>query len=98
MPNNIIPGTLDDFVTALIPTDDPLLPWAEMIVQSIESEGISRYPSAHRTKALIYTWLAWQRVPGQPMGQAITAATLDYNSALASIFVQWLRRLFQSDG
>lgn len=98
MPNNQNPGELEDFVRALIPTGDSLLPKAEMIVQNIEREGISRYPSAHRAKALIHTWLAWQRDPGQPMGQAITTATLDHASPLASRFVQWLLRLFQPTG
>ena len=97
MPNNQIAGMLEDFVTALVPTGDVLLPRARVVVQEIESDGIHRYPLVHHAKALMHTWLAWQSIPGQPMGQAITAATLDHNAPLASLFVQWLLRLFQPD-
>ena len=78
----------------LIPVDDVLLPKARAIVQEIETEGLHLYPVVHRSKALIHTWLAWQQVPGQPMGLAITAQALSHDTPLALAFVGWLRRLF----
>jgi hypothetical protein len=45
-------------------------------------------------KALIHTWLAWQKEPGQPMGQAITAKALQSDTAIAAKFVDWLNQLF----
>jgi hypothetical protein len=58
------------------------------------ASGLNRYPVSRHPKALIHTWLAWQRNPGQPMGQAITAQPLDRNEALARAFVAWLNALF----
>jgi hypothetical protein len=95
MPDNQLPGMLEDFVARLMPSDDALRPKAEAILQEIELAGLNRYTSIHRPKALIHTWLAWQETPGIPMGQAITARVLSHESAIALIFVEWLTRLFE---
>jgi hypothetical protein len=79
MPDNQLPGMLEDFVARLMPRDDALRPKAEAILQEIELAGLNRYTSVHRPKALIHTWLAWQETPGMPMGQAITARVLRYD-------------------
>lgn len=94
MPNNELPGMLEDFVGLLIPDNDPLRPKAESTLAEIENENLNLYRPAHRPKALIHTWLAWQETPGQPMGQAITAHALDPDSLIAVGFVQWILRLF----
>jgi hypothetical protein len=94
MPDNQLPGILEDFVAQLIPPDDALRGKAEAILAEIEREGLRRYSATQRPKALIHTWLAWQETPGQPMGTAITARSLSHDSPLATTFVAWLRRLF----
>lgn len=94
MPNNQVPGMLEDFVAHLILDDDTLKPVAEDTLQSIEKNGLNRYRPVHRPKALIHTWLAWQENPGMPMGQAITAHVLQHNHSLANQFVKWLGNLF----
>lgn len=93
MPDNSIPGMLENFVTHLIPENDLLIPKAETILQELERDNLHRYSVPHRAKAFIHTWLAWQKIPGQPMGQAITES-LQYNRPLALVFVKWLYRLF----
>ena len=95
MPNNQFPGMLEDFVQLLLPTDDPLRPKAERVLEDIELSGLNRYQLSHHSKALIHTWLAWQEPPGMPMGQAITARALHYDSPLAVTFINWLKRLFE---
>lgn len=94
MPDNRLPGILENFVTQLIPANDPLRSVAEDTLQSIEQRGLHRYQIPHRPKALIHTWLAWQEAPGMPMGQAITARALQYDAATANRFVNWLQTLF----
>jgi hypothetical protein len=94
MPNNQLPGILEDFVKALIPENDLLLAKAEAIIQEIEQEQLNRYSQVDHAKALIHTWLAWQKEPGQPMGQAITAKALQSDTAIAAKFVDWLNQLF----
>ncbi len=95
MPNNQLPGMLEDFVAHLIPSNDALRPKAEAILQEIEEAGLNCYTSVHRPKALIHTWLAWQETPGMPMGQAITARVLSHESPIAIAFVAWLQHLFE---
>ncbi len=95
MPDNLLPGMLEDFVVQLIPVGDELILKAEAIVAEIESEALNHYPKVQHPKALIHTWLAWQETPGQPMGLAIRAQTLRHDSPTALAFVAWLRRLFE---
>lgn len=92
MPNNRLPGMVEDFAEQLIPNGDLLWPRAQLVVQEI--------PEAQRRfnriiKAQIHTWLAWQEVPGRPLGQAITKRYFDANAPHAQQFVDWLRRLFE---
>ena len=95
MPDNQLPGMLEDFVARLMLPDDALRPKAEAILQEIERDCLNCYTLVHRPKALIHTWLAWQETPGMPMGQAITARVLRHDSPVALSFVEWLRCLFE---
>lgn len=95
MPNNELEGMLEDFIRFLIPTDDKLLPIAEEIIARIETEKLNKYPPTHHAKALIHTWLAWQKKTGSPFGQAITANYLDVkNTELCAVFMNWIHKLF----
>lgn len=94
MPDNQVPGMVESFVANLITQGDPLVGKVRTILDEIESEKLHRYPSVHRPKAFIHTWLAWQQTPGQPMGQAITAKVLQHDRELANRFVNWLQQLF----
>lgn len=94
MPDNRLPGMLEDFVCLLIPNGDDLALEVDSALGVIESKGVQRYTHQHHPKAFIHTWLAWQEEPGKPMGSAITRRYLDPTSAQAESFVAWLRRLF----
>ncbi|MFN8513683.1 MAG: DUF3226 domain-containing protein [Thermomicrobiales bacterium] len=94
MPDNQRTGILEDFVSDLIPDTDVLKLKAGAVLQELEAEGIHRYTEVSRPKAFIYTWLAWQREPGRPMGMSITHRDLPHDSPAALAFVDWLRRLF----
>jgi hypothetical protein len=93
MPNNRIPGSLEDFARLLIPTEDKLWDRAVQCVQSIPEED-RLFPAQDLKKAHIHTWLAWQRQPGIPMGQALQMRALLPDAASALPFVAWLNRLF----
>lgn len=91
MPNNQIPGMLEDFLKFLIPENDLLLEHAQ---QSLEGLPDQRFAATHRPKALMHTWLAWQEEPGKPYGQAITARYLDADLPLGKSFAAWLQKTF----
>jgi hypothetical protein len=95
MPDNRLPGILEDFLRFLVPDGDPLLAHANHSIDTIPI-GLCRFTSLKRPKALIHNWLAWQEEPGKPFGQAISARYLDPNLPAADLFADWLRRTFFS--
>jgi hypothetical protein len=95
MPNNKIPGMLEDFVSFLRPPDDVLWPIVEDAIQRVRAiDEELRFRNVYESKARIHTWLAWQREPGKPMGQAISARYLDADAPYAQELISWLRKLF----
>ena len=93
MPNNVIRGTLEDFMTLLVPVGDQLWPQAEKCLGAAVAIE-KRFKDQHYNKALIHTYLAWQKDPGVPMGRAITLRCFEAESQHADRFVAWLSRLF----
>jgi len=93
MPNNSLPGMLEDFVAFLIPAGNSLWQRAREVVASLP-ETEDRFPEARRSKASIHTWLAWQEEPGSPLGTAITKRYLDPNADHVHDLLEWLNRLF----
>ncbi|WP_367881111.1 DUF3226 domain-containing protein [uncultured Duncaniella sp.] len=51
----------------------------------------------HREKARIHSWLAWQEIPGTPMGLAITKKYLSTEPPVCQAFIQWLNSLFNQE-
>jgi hypothetical protein len=94
MPDNINRGMLEDFARLLITDGDLLYPFARTCVDSLPER---RFRDVHLSKAYLHTWLAWQKEPGKPIGQAITKRYLDPNAPQAQQFIAWLRRLFNLD-
>ncbi|HEY4920592.1 MAG TPA: DUF3226 domain-containing protein [Xanthobacteraceae bacterium] len=92
MPNNQLPGALEDFAALLIPASDALAVRANSVIEEIPA-GERRFAQPHRAKAYIHTWLAWQEDPGTPMGLAITKKYLDATAEGAVEFLKWINAL-----
>jgi len=90
MPDNSLPGSLEDFAARLIPPDDALWPRALNAVADIPAN--ERRFTAVR-KAEIHTYLAWQEEPGKPLGLAVTKKYFQTDAELCRRFVSWLRQL-----
>lgn len=93
MPDNQIPGILEDFVQFLVPDSDPLFAHAKAVVDQLPPQ-LRRFGEKDRAKVHLHTWLAWQERPGQPLGQAIRSKVLNAHAAFAQPFINWLRRLY----
>ena len=93
MPDNVIPGMLEDFIQLLVPSNDILWPVAEDVVKQVVTKD-RRFPATQEAKARIHTWLAWQEEPGKPMGLAITKRYLDAETAQVQQLINWIRTLF----
>lgn len=93
MPDNQVPGILEDFLRFLVPEGDGLLAHVDLSIDSIRPEQ-RKFTDLRKSKARIHTWLAWQEEPGKPFGQAISARYLDSSLPAANIFARWLQRTF----
>lgn len=93
MPDNVASGMLEDFVSFLVPEDDPLWSYCCDTISAMPAE-MTAFKSIHMSKARIHTWLAWQADPGTPLGQAITKKYLRADSETAKTFIAWLHSLF----
>ena len=94
MPNNRLPGMLEDFVAMLSEPGDRLMAKADDVLNQLEEEKIQKYKDVHRAKAKIHSYLAWQDEPGKPMGTSITAHVLNPDSESGVRFLEWLKRVF----
>ena len=94
MPDNTLPGMLENFIGFLVPPGDALWPRSkECLLQVMAADR--RFAAMHRPKALIHTWLAWQEEPGTPLGLAITKHYLDAEAPHAQELIAWIRRLLE---
>lgn len=95
MPDNTSPGRLEDFIRYLVPQGDMLWAHAGSVLDQIPPELI-RFKPSHRSKAHVYTWLAWQAEPGVRLGHA-TTRFLNPRADHAVRLVEWLHRVFVAD-
>ena len=93
MPDNKTIGILEDFLRFLVPQPNKLFEHVNKSIAEIPSDE-RRFKPLDEPKAVIHTWLAWQKDPGKPLGIAVTAGFLDPNVTEATILASWLRNLF----
>jgi len=55
---------------------------------------ITLFKHHHHTKATLYTWLAWQKKPGQALVSTLNADLIDLQSLEIQAFIKWLRDVF----
>lgn len=92
MPDNGATGSLEAFLSSLVPTGDPLWPLAQRSTDQAKNLG-ARFSDASHPKAELHTWLAWQKQPGRPFGTALTARYFQHDAPAAQAFVDWYRQL-----
>ncbi len=93
MPDNKLPGMMEDFISFLGPQSDELWSLAVNTVEEAIKQKCNFHPS-YKSKAYLHTWLAWQETPGRPLGQAITLKYVDANATHAQQLITWFRKLF----
>lgn len=95
MPDNNLNGMLEDFLTFLVPATDSVLPIVKEHLENIETKKLNNYKQAHKSKALIHSWLAVQEDPGTPMGLSITKRYVSTDDGVCLKFVDWMKELFK---
>lgn len=98
MPDNREPGMLETFLQGLRSDAQPaLVAHAESACDAAHRDCAAPFSLAHRDKAIVHKWLAWQDPPGRQLHQAVIERVLDPRSAKAAPFLRWFRRLYALD-
>jgi hypothetical protein len=94
MPDNCSRGMLETFLMYLVP-DPTNVVWeyAQVAFQEAQNLG-APFREAHRDKARIHTWLAWQDPPGQQLHSAVMQKILRPGHPTAQAFIDWFRALY----
>jgi hypothetical protein len=92
MPDNQNRGMLEDFLLSTVERKSLMAVRAAILFARMTKTA--NFKSAHKSKAIIHTYLAWQDEPGKPLGTSVTARALKPDTPLAIKFVTWLRELF----
>lgn len=93
MPDNARRGSLESFLLDCIAATDPIVSYAKRAAV-YASKLKAPYKRAHREKAIVHTWLAWQDEPGHPFGQALRMKLFAHDSEVASRFADWFKTLY----
>jgi len=96
MPNNDEKGMLETLIGFLVPSrsTNELWQYAEQTTNIVFDKHKS-FLESKKPKAVLHTWLAWQKKPGLPIGTAITAKYLKTDHPAVDDFICWIKRLFQ---
>lgn len=97
MPDNTLPGMLEDFVKLLVPDEQKSL--FAKAVEAVELIPVKERQfitenSDKTAKAQIHTYLAWQSRPGVPYGIAIREKFLQADSPHTENLMKWVEELF----
>lgn len=101
MPDHQQNGMLEDLIRRTVRTDldsdhKKLLEKAEICVK--KELPVSLFSKHREVKAIIYTWLAWQKRPGQTLDIVINAldnqGLIDLNLPETKGLTEWLGRVF----
>ena len=94
MPDNRSTGELEDFVREMIPSSDRVWRFSEAYIDGIP-EAERKFTPKKIQRAKVHAWLATRKEP-RPMGLAIRARDLDTDGKTATLFVNWMRDLFNN--
>ncbi len=93
MPDNSSSGTLESFLSTLVPAEHPLWIFADQATREARRRG-AQCPEKDHLKSVLHTWLAWQEEPGLHLGTALKAGIFETDREGALRFVAWFRNLF----
>jgi len=94
MPDNVRAGMLETLLLALRAGDPALHDHAREATAQARTCG-APFREAHREKAELHAWLAWQDPPGRQLHDAVRAKHLPPAPPVTAPFVAWFRQLFE---
>lgn len=96
MPDSDNNGYLEHFLAKLAPQADELWKHTESTLEQLGKMAFpNKFSPVRLQKALVNTWLAWQKEPGKRFGDAVKAGYFDAKSPAADAFVDWMTNTFE---
>jgi hypothetical protein len=95
MPDNKNDGYLEYFIEQLIDNQDVILTEAKEAVDNLMLKEHCRFTAFKKQKAIVHSWLAWQKSPGLPFGSALEAGYLNHNTESINPFLNWIKNTFE---
>lgn len=93
MPDNQSNGYLEHFLEGMIQADDDVWVHARKVLSELP-QNQKRFAAKHEQKALVRTWLAWQKDPGLSFGMALKKGYFDAHSDAIKPFIEWVTNTF----
>jgi hypothetical protein len=94
MPDNRSGGILEDFLRSLVAEADILIGHAQSSTAEARRLG-AQFREVDAPKAILHSWLAWQKDPGLPYGTAIGSRYFKHDAPAAAAFAAWVQRLIE---
>lgn len=95
MPNNADEGMLEDWIKQSIhPDEQGLFAHAEAVVAALPQPP--KFKLIHRSKAEVYTWLAWQKQPGHGTYRAVEDGLIDTSGVYCHNLTAWLAHVYRT--
>lgn len=97
MPDNQTNGYLEHFLSDMIPPKgkDELWNHTQQVLEDLQQQRFCEFSKIHHKKALVRTWLAWQKEPGLSYGTALSMGYFDAEVETAKPFVEWIANTFE---
>lgn len=95
MPNNSSVGYLEHFVSDLIAPENKTFLFCKEKINELSEKDFCNFTDVKKQKAILHTYLAWQKSPGLPMGTAVDAGYINPNSPNADSFQTWFENTFE---
>jgi hypothetical protein len=96
MPDHQNDGMLEDLIKQSVYGQEQLS-LLQMATRCLNQLPVTLFKPHHHTKASVYTWLAWQKRPGQALVSTINADLINRQSPEMQAFIGWLRGVFTEE-
>ncbi len=96
MPDNQSNGYLEHFLENMLPSEGKQDLWAHIqtTLKDLEAQKFCEFDKRNYQKALVRTWLAWQKEPGLSFGTALSKGYFNPQVEAVKPFLEWIEHTF----
>jgi len=97
MPDNQSNGYLEHFLENMLPPEgkEDLWEYIGKALKELQNQEFCEFEEKSFQKALVQTWLAWQKEPGLSYGTALSKGYFNPNAESVKPFLDWVENTFE---